>query len=172
MGVECYEGCSLLKSTTRSVLTWQWPCHQNDRLKGKSFIEVLLMLKNSLTMIKLDDNEVTDFLTHLPEDTCREIYDSLSDIDFEKEVKNVDSLFHAVNHLFEEKFDKGRYPGSCKTHLESNWHYGRPLIEDALARQDYKAAVSYLEKTYAGYSGILKEADALPLMTEVIAIEG
>lgn len=106
------------------------------------------MLKSGLTMIKLDDSEVKDFLTHLPEDTCREIYDSLSGDEFEKEVKNVNSLFHTINHLFEERFDKDRYLGSCKTHLESNWYYGKPLIEDALARQDYNAAVSYLEKTF------------------------
>ena len=63
------------------------------------------------------------------------------------------SMWHKINHLYEERFDPRRHLETGRAHLDRNWRYGKPLVEDAMARGDYREADSGLERTFAAYLG-------------------
>jgi len=102
-------------------------------------------------MVDLDKNTCVDFFARLPDEICREIYGCFKGDERRNNLENVYSSWHGINHLYEERFDSGRYLETCRKHLASNWRYGRPLIDDAISQGDYQKAESLLEKTFSSY---------------------
>lgn len=151
MGVEYGEGCTLEANATRCVLKWLWLSSQNDARPGKAFLDKVYEIEDLCDMVDLDKNTCVDFFAELPAEICREIYGCFKDDERRDNLDNVYSSWHRINHLYEERFDSGRYLETCRTHLASNWRYGRPLIDDAVSQGDFQKAESLLEETFSSY---------------------
>jgi len=159
MGVEHGEPCALQASMTQCVLKWLWLSSQHERHPGRSFAEKTISLENAFEMVALDEEALTAYYDRLPDDVCREIYEFLQEGDHGANLENTYSAWHQVHHNFEERFEPGKYIESCRKHLEKNWRYGKPLVEDALLHKNYQTAESFLVQTFSSYlSGLRKKA--------------
>ena len=151
MGVEYGEGFTLEANATRCVLKWLWLSSRSDARPGKVFLDKVYEIEDLCSMVDLDKNTCVDFFARLPDEICREIYRCFKGDERRDNLENVYSSWHGINHLYEERFDSGRYLETCRKHLASNWRYGRPLIDDAISQGDYRKAESLLEKTFSSY---------------------
>jgi len=151
MGVEYGEGFTLEASATHCVLKWLWLSSRNDARPGKVFLDKVYEIEGLCSMVDLEKNTCVDFFAKLPDEICREIYGCFKDDERRDNLENVYSSWHGINHLYEERFDSGRYLETCRKHLASSWRYGRPLIDDAISQGDYQKAESLLEKTFSSY---------------------
>ncbi len=151
MGVEHGEPCVLQESMTQCVLTWLWLSSQHERHSGRTFAEKTISLENAFEMVALDEKALTAYYTRLPDDICREIYKFLQEGDHGANLESTYSAWHQIHHNFEERFEPGKYLESCRKHLEKNWRYGKPLVDDALSHNNFKEAESFLVKTFSSY---------------------
>jgi len=87
------------------------------------------------------------FFAGLPEGVCREIHACLREPQFGERLANLRSVWHRIQHEFEGRFDPSAHLQACEDHLEQDWHYGEPLIADAVSRQDFGAAERFIELT-------------------------
>jgi len=151
MGVEHDEGCILEKNATRCVLKWLWLSSQEVERSGKAFLDKVREVEDHCNMVGSDENECVDFFAKLPDEVCREIYECFKNDSRRDSPDNIYSKWHKIRHIYEERFDSGAYLETCRKHLARNWHYGRPLIDDAVNSGDYQKAESLFEKTFSGY---------------------
>jgi hypothetical protein len=162
MGVEYDERSMLGANATRCVLKWLWLSSRNNTLPGKIFLDKVYEIENHCNMVSLDKNESVDFFVKLPADVCREIYECFKNDDRRDDLDNVYSTWHRINHFYEERFDSAGHLETCRKHLERNWRYGRPLIDDAVNQGYYQKAESLLLETFSSYLGRGDKADWYP----------
>jgi hypothetical protein len=151
MGTE--EDCVLETHATRCALRWMWLAAQAETQPGRRFIETVRELEAKAQMTALDDAASVEFFASLPQSACRDVYERLQCDDFAEEHGKPYSTWHKINHLYEERFDPRRHLETCREHLDRNWRYGKPLVEDAMTRGDYRDADAWLERTFAAYLG-------------------
>ena len=143
--------CGLEQNTTQCVLRWTWRAAQKTETPAQAMLEGLRKLEDEIEMVELGSEETVAFFTKLPEPACRDIYECLSAGRYEEKLSRVHSPWHRINHFYEERFDSGKYLKTCRAHLSENWRYGKPLIDDAIARGDYDSADSLLAQTFTSY---------------------
>jgi len=117
----------------------------------------------------LDENAMAGFLTQLPDDACREIYEFLQGGDHGANLESTYSAWHHIHHNYEERFEPGKYLESCRKHLEKNWRYGKPLVDDALSHNNFKEAESFLVKIFSSYLSDYRKKAWYPETTLLIA---
>jgi hypothetical protein len=149
MGAEYGEPVELKKYATSCVLKWQWMGLQYQSHSGIKLFKKVYEFENSYKLVCLDQAALVDFFVNLPNDSCREIYAHLQDDAQEIDLSNVYSSWHQINHIYESRFDSTKYLETCRRHLDRNWRYGRPLIDDAYKRNQFQEAEQWLEKTFS-----------------------
>ena len=149
MGVEYGEPCELEKNATSCVLKWLWMSLQHEPHSGISFLEKVYKIEASYKLVCMNQNALVDFFVNLPADSCREIYTYLQDEAQVIDLSDVYSPWHQINHDYESRFDSTKYLETCRRHLGHNWRYGRPLINDALNRNEFREAERWLEQTFS-----------------------
>ena len=147
MGAEYGDPVELKKNTTSCALKWQWLGLQYQPRSGIKLLAKVCEIENSYRLVCLSQTGLVDFFINLPTDACREIYTYLQDEAQEIDLSDVYSPWHQINHIYESRFDSTKYLETCRRHLDRNWRYGRPLIEDALNRGEFQEAERWLEKT-------------------------
>jgi hypothetical protein len=149
MGVEYGEPCELEKNATSCVLKWLWSSLRHEPHSGISLLEKVYKIEASCELVCMNQNALVDFFVNLPADACREIYAYLQDEAQVIDLSDVYSPWHQINHVYESRFDSTKYLETCRRHLGHNWRYGRPLIDDALNRNEFQEAERWLEKTFS-----------------------
>jgi len=143
------EGCVLGKNATHCVLKWLWIALQGNKQSGAVFVRKVFDIDEAYNMVVLDGNECAGFFADLPEDTRREIYQIFLSGDYDDKINCSYSKWHTINHHYENQFNSKSYLETCRKHLAENWHYGKPLIEDAIARHDYQNAELHLVNAFS-----------------------
>jgi hypothetical protein len=151
MGVEYGEPCELEKYATSCVLKWIWSGLQHEPRSGTSLLEKVYENEQSYELVCINQIALVEFFVNLPADSCREIYAYLQDEAQEIDLSNVYSPWHQINHVYESRFDSTKYLETCRSHLDHNWRYGRPLIDNALNRNEFQEAERWLEKTFSSF---------------------
>jgi hypothetical protein len=151
MGVEYSEPCELEKYATSCLIKWLWLGLQHQPRSGISLLEKVYEIEKSYELVCMNQIALVDFFTNLPADSCREIYGYLQDEAQEIDLSDVYSPWHQINHVYESRFDSTKYLETCRRHLDRNWRYGRPLIDDAFKRNQYQEAERWLEKTFTSF---------------------
>jgi hypothetical protein len=151
MGVEYGEPCELENYTTRCVLRWLWLGLRHERRSGICLLNKVYEIEQSYELVCINQNALVDFFVNLPSDSCREIYAYLQDEAQEIDLSNVYSPWHQINHAYESRFDSTKYLETCRRHLDYNWRYGRPLVDDALNRNEFQEAEQWLVNTFSGF---------------------
>jgi len=153
MGAEHGEPCVLEEKLTQCVLKWLWLSLEHEKNPGQTFADKVYSLENDIKMVRLDEKTLMGFFVQLPDGVCREIYEFLKSGDHDVDLDSTYSVWHNINHNYEERFDEGKYLESCRKHLAQNWRYGQPLVDDALKQKDFQKAESFLVKTFSSYLG-------------------
>jgi hypothetical protein len=151
MGAEYGEPCELEKYATSCVLKWIWSGLQHEPSSGTSLLEKVYEIEQSYELVCMNQIALVDFFVNLPANSCREIYAYLQDEAQEIDLSNVYSPWHQIKHVYESRFDSTKYLETCRSHLDHNWRYGRPLIDDALNRNEFQGAERWLEKTFSSF---------------------
>ncbi|CAB1059409.1 hypothetical protein D1BOALGB6SA_4171 [Olavius sp. associated proteobacterium Delta 1] len=152
MGAEYGEPCELEKYTTSCVLKWLWSDLQHEPRSGISLLEKVYEIEISYKLVCINQMAFVDFFVNLPADSCREIYGYLRDDEtHEIDLNNVYSPWHQINHVYESRFDSSKHLETCRNHLDHNWQYGRPLIDDAINRKEFQEAEQWLVKTFSSF---------------------
>ena len=149
MGAEYGEPVELEKNATSCVLKWQWLGLQYQPRPGIKLLAKVCEVEKSYRLVCFDQTALVAFFVNLPSDSCREIYTYLQDEVQEIDLSNVHSPWHQINHVYESQFDSTQYLETCRSHLDHNWRYGRPLIDDAYKRNQFQEAEQWLEKAFS-----------------------
>lgn len=169
MDIEDGEGCTLGRNAARCVMKWLWLSVQNDPKPGSALLNKVVDIEKKIDLVELDDQACADFFVTLPEETCREIYACLKSERLRYRVDSVHLKWHRILHHYEGKFDAAQYLVTCKRHLAENWHYGSPLIQDAINRGNPAEAEDYLEKTFSAF---LRTGDEVRWYPEATLLKG
>ncbi|MCP4692903.1 MAG: hypothetical protein GY859_32985 [Desulfobacterales bacterium] len=78
----------------------------------------------------------------------------------EADAETAETMTRALDMLGDKKIEleerlvatNQRILESCRARLAENWRYGRPLVEDALEKEDYQKVESVLIRTFSSYS--------------------
>jgi len=152
MGAEYGEPCELEKSATTCMLKWLWSGLQHEPRSGIRLLEKVYEIEQSHKLVYMNQIALADFFVNLPADSCREIYVYLRDDEMlEIDLNNVYSPWHQINHAYESRFDSSKHLETCRNHLDQNWQYGRPLIDDAISRKEFQEAEQWLVKTFSSF---------------------
>jgi len=151
LGVCDHEGCDLGRESTLCLLKWVWLALQNQEQPGIDFLRRIFQLDEAHQMVCLDPGTVFDFFSSLPDEIRRDVYSGLGEDPESYGIDNIGSKWHRIHHYMEEQYDIAGYLETCREHLSENWHYGKPLINDAIGNDDYPRADNILERTFASY---------------------
>ena len=162
MGAEYGEPCELGKNATSCVLRWLWSGLQHESRSGISLLEKVYEIEATYELVCMNQDALVDFFKNLPADTCREIYGYFQDEAQEFDLSNVYSPWHQINHVYESRFDSTKYLETCRHHLDRNWRYGRPLIDEALNRKKFQEAEQWLVKTFSSFLARRKKGKWYP----------
>ncbi len=147
MGAEYGEPCELEKYATRCVLKWLWSGLQHESRSGICLLEKIYEIEQSYKLVYMNQIALVDFFVNLPADSCREIYDYLSnDETHETDLNGFYSPWHQINHAYKSRIDSSKHLETCRNHLDQNWQYGRPLIDDAIKRKEFQEAEQWLAR--------------------------
>jgi hypothetical protein len=144
------------------VLRWTWLALAGQPKSGPRLVDRLCGLEVPSQHSELDRDACCQFLAGLPEDVCREIHTHLQEPQFAEKLANLRSVWHRIQHEFEGRFDRAAHLRTCEEHLERNWHYGEPLIADAVSRQDFRAAEEFVARTLSSLLGWSEEEPWCP----------
>ena len=162
MGVEQYEGCYLGENVSFCALQWAWLASKFSENPGREFLERVFAMRNDNKMVSLSSDQIWDFFMSFPEDVCVQIYEALAKDPSKYKVDEARNFWHRLFHHFESLYDAASYLETCREHLMDEWRYGLPLIEDALARENYAETEIYLEVTFRSLMRRQKENEWRP----------
>lgn len=145
------------------VLRWTWLGLVNESESGRKLVDAICSLDIPGQHTELDRDVCCQFFANLPECACREIHAYLRESKFDETLANLRSVWHRIHHEYESRFDPSAHLQACEEHLEHDWHYGEPLIADAIFRQDFAAAERFIELTL---SSMLPWSDEKPWRPE------
>lgn len=149
------------------VLRWTWLGLANQSEPGRKLVDLLCRLEVPGQHAELDRNACCQFFAGLPEGVCREIHAYLREPPFGERLANLRSVWHRIQHEFESRFDPAAHLQTCADHLEQDWHYGEPLIANAVSRQDFAAAERFTELTL---SSLLRWSEEEPWRPEKLLL--
>ncbi len=129
------------------VLRWTWFGMADQSQPGHQLVDAIRNLDQSDKHTKLDRDAATQFFSKLPKDVCREIHAYLREPLFRERLADRRSLWHRIQHGYENRFDPAAHLQTCEEHLPQDWRYGEPLIDHALACQDHAAAEEFISLT-------------------------
>jgi hypothetical protein len=161
MGAEDGDPCNLEENTTHCVLKWCWLDSRKKDTPGKHFINEVRKLEKEVELAALDSDALASFFTILEVPVKREIYELFKNGTagqwWEGVLENVYSPWHRINHHLQKELAPDAYLEECRKYLAENWEYGKPLINDAIQKENFPEAETYLEKTFSAY--LKKEGD-------------
>ena len=139
------------------ALRWTWLGLANQSEPGQKLVDLLCGLEVSGQHSELDRNACHQFFGQLPEGICREIHAYLQEPQFAERVAHLRSVWSQIQYEFEGRFAPAARLRTCEQHLEQDWHYGEPLIADAVSRQDFAAAEKFIQRTLCSLLGWSEE---------------
>lgn len=139
------------------VLRWTWLGLANQSEPGRKLVDLLCGLEVSGQHTVLNRDACCQFFAGLPKEASREIHAYLREPQFGERPANLRSVWHRIQHEFESRFDPSIHLQTCEEHLEQDWHYGEPLIADAVSREDFGAAEKFIERTLSSMLGWSEE---------------
>jgi hypothetical protein len=142
---------------TSCVLRWTWLGIAPQSKPGRKLVDLLCDLETPTQHTELNRDAVCEFFAGLPESVCREIHAYLREPRFAERLTDIQAEWHRIQHEFEGRFDPSAHLRACEEHLDQDWHYGEPLIADAVARGDFRAAEKFVELTLSSLLGGSRE---------------
>jgi uncharacterized protein (DUF1697 family) len=157
-----HEGCYLHHAVTQCVLKWEWLASKS----AMTFVERMIEIEKRLNLIGLDRDTFTDFFDSLSEYDKKQVYEHITsnrtNSIWEERLNSSNSRWHQIYHSFSEIFNPDTYLDTCRALLHENWHYGLPLIDDLLKKNNHSEAEKVYEQTIVSYAGQTSRKDWQP----------
>jgi hypothetical protein len=149
------DGFGLGTFATQCVLKWEWLVASSQKEPVIAFVERLVAIENSLTLVNLDGEDVVKFFMALSEKVKRQIYDYITANrgypQWEERLSSSYSKWHRLYHAFSESFSPETYLENCREMLHENWYYGLPLVENFLKKKEYSEADKVIAETFSSF---------------------
>ncbi len=149
--IEIHEGFYLEDNLTHCLLEWEWLKFKEVEEDAFAFAEHILDLEDDFTHVSLNDNTFLDFFTQLPEADQEIIFKGLTGHrdtpPWKKWLDNAYSVWHALYMYWVEQYSPERYLDNLRTTIPQQWQNGLPVIEDLLAKQNYRKSLKVIKET-------------------------
>ncbi|MCL5097719.1 MAG: hypothetical protein M1608_09365 [Candidatus Omnitrophica bacterium] len=143
-------------------MRWTWLGAADPSEPGRKLVDALYNLEANDMHPELDREVLCQFFAGLPEGICREIHAYLHEPKFSHRLADLHSAWHRIQHEYEGRFDPSAHLRSCEENLGRDWHYGQPLIANAVSRQDLATAEHFVELTLSSLLRGSREAPWQP----------
>ncbi len=144
------EGFYLEENLTFCLLEWEW-LTRDEGQDAFAFAEGILDWEDSFTHVVLNGNTFLDFFTQLPETDQEVIFKGLTSHkdtpSWKKRLENTFSYWHTLYMYYVEQYAPERYLDNLRTTISQQWQNGLPVIEDLLAKQDYRESLDVIKET-------------------------
>ncbi len=168
------EGVEFGEKATECVLKWL-DLHAEDE---HDFLCELLNCIDNSGMVDLCDGAISRYVLHgWPEDRRKAFYAAIEKrreqvIEFCELTNTPRNLWHNIRFSLANEFDQEVKEEIAEAALEKDWTMGLPLIEAALAKNDFDRASEFCRRTvqslYCRYQSGLQNCDFDPAKTPII----
>ncbi|MBI1881168.1 MAG: hypothetical protein HYR94_23560, partial [Chloroflexi bacterium] len=145
------EGFPLEENLTFCLLEWEWLQFKEAEQDAFAFAQLILDLKDSFSHISLDSSALLDFLTQLPETDQQDIFNGLTQHQEASPWKELLSTPYSPWYAFYldciEQYAPERYLDTLRATIPQQWQNGLPVIEDLLAKKEYRESLLVLRDT-------------------------
>lgn len=145
------EGLYLEKNLTACLLEWEWLLAMDEEQDAFAFAQRILNWENQFSLVALEDNTFVDFFTQRSEEDQQAVLEGLTrhkDTSLWKtSLENIHSHWHALYMQYVDQYAPERYLDNLRTTIPQQWENGLPVIEDLLAKKDYRESLTVIEET-------------------------
>ncbi|MEW6751084.1 MAG: hypothetical protein AB1505_08900 [Candidatus Latescibacterota bacterium] len=155
--MEIVNGFGLEPHLTRCVLEWEWLAARAKNLDAFGFARCIREWEERATQTTLDPGAFAGFFAQLAAAEQRAVFQGLDrerdELLWKKHLQNPYSHWHALFLGYTERFAPGQYFVRLRTTIGQRWQNGLPVIEDLLARKDYRECLAVIEQVLRAMPG-------------------
>ncbi|ODG97077.1 hypothetical protein A4S05_15180 [Nostoc sp. KVJ20] len=150
--MEIANGIHLEGATTSSLLEWEWLLVQSQGQDGFKLAQKIREWDEEFYHTSLDDDAVIDFFSKLPDVQKKLIFDGMTaNREVQKwkhDLENTHSPWHIVYMELIQQFSTPEiYLNNLRATISQEWQNGLPVIEDLLAKQEYRESLTVIQET-------------------------
>lgn len=150
--MEIANGIHLKGATTSSLLEWEWLLVQSQGQDGFKLAQKIREWDEEFYHTSLDDDAVIDFFSNLPDVQKKVIFDGMTNNreiqEWKYDLENTHSYWHIVYMELMQQFATPEiYLNNLRATISQEWQNGLPVIEDLLAKQEYRESLTVIQET-------------------------
>jgi hypothetical protein len=150
--MEIANGIHLEGATTSSLLEWEWLLVQSQGQDGFKLAQKIREWDEEFYHTSLDDDAVIDFFSNLPDVQKKLIFDGMTANrevqEWKHDLENTHSYWHIVYMELMQQFSTPEiYLNNLRATISQEWQNGLPVIEDLLAKQEYRESLTVIQET-------------------------
>jgi hypothetical protein len=147
-----HDGIHLEGAITHCLLEWEWLLAQEQGQDGFKFAQNIREWEEKFVHISLDGDAVIDFCSDLPDVQKQLTFAGMTDERenslWKRHLENTDSHWHMFYMETMGQFATPEiYLNNLRATITQEWENGLPVIEDLLAKQEYRESVIVIQKT-------------------------
>ncbi|YAF99067.1 MAG: hypothetical protein AB3A66_29170 (plasmid) [Nodularia sp. CChRGM 3473] len=150
--MEIANGIHLERATTSCLLEWEWLLVQSQGQNGFKLAQKIREWSEEFSHTSLDDDAVIDFFSNLPDVQKKIILDGMTanreSKEWKSELENTYSYWHIIYMELMQQFATPEiYLNNLRATISQQWQNGLPVIEDLLAKQEYRESLIVIQET-------------------------
>lgn len=146
------DGIHLEAAITHCLLEWEWLLAQEQGQDGFKFVNNIREWEEKFVHVSLDGDAVIDFCCDLPDVQKQLIFTGMTSEQenslWKYHLENTNSHWHMLYIEVMRQFATPEvYLNNLRSTIIQDWGNGLPVIEDLLARQEYRECVVVIQET-------------------------
>lgn len=149
--MEITERFYLEEHLTTCLLEWEWLTALDEEQDAFHFAQRIRTWENNFSFVTLESGSFLDFFTQLSEADQQLVFAGLTTHKetplCKKCLEDIHSHWHALYMQYTNRYAPERYLDNLRTTIPQQWQNGLPVIEDLLAKKDYREGLAVIEET-------------------------
>lgn len=150
--MEIANGIHLEGATTSSLLEWEWLSVQEQGQDGFKLAQKIREWEEEFSHTSLDDDAVSDFFSNLPDVQKKIILEGMTAnreiSQWKYDLENTNSYWYIIYMELMQQFATPEiYLNNLRATISQQWQNGLPVIEDLLAKQEYRESLTVIQET-------------------------
>ncbi len=150
--MEIHDGIHLEEAITHCLLEWEWLLAQEQGQDGFKFAQNIREWSEKFVHTSLDGDAVIDFLNNLPDIQKELILAGMTankeNSLWKRDLENTHSHWHMFYMESMRQFATPEiYLNNLRSTIRQEWENGLPVIEDLLAKQEYRESLVVIQET-------------------------
>jgi hypothetical protein len=147
-----HDGIHLEAAITHCLLEWEWLLAQEQGQDGFKFAQNIREWEETFVHISLDGDAVIDFCSDLPDVQKQLTFAGMTankeSSQWKDDLENTHSHWHMFYMETMRQFATPEiYLNNLRATITQEWENGLPVIEDLLAKQEYRESVVVIQET-------------------------